>query len=123
MSFKNLNEEVIADGYQTATATLTSDISDITFMDCISYQATLTGTANGTFTIQVSNTYDAVKDTGTFVNTAVTLAQTSGAFSGGATSGMLVLGEWKLPYKYCRLSYTNTSGDGYCSAVFNGKGI
>ncbi len=124
MSYKHLNEVVIISGDGYGTDTVLSDISDVTYLDTISYQVNiLAGDMNGTFTILASNDYDPVKNEGTFVPTAVTLAATSGSFAGSQPSGFLNIVNWSLPYKYVRLRYVNTSGTGEFDAVLNGKGI
>lgn len=123
MSFKQLNELVANDAYQGGTATTLSAVSDITFLDQISYQITVTGSATGTYTILVSNNFDILKNTGTFVATSSTLALTSGSFPGSLTSQMLNISNWNLPYKFCKLQYVNASGSGTFDATLNSKGI
>lgn len=127
MIYKQKTDQVVEDGYGNATATVVSDVSDLTFMDTLSYQITiLSGSASGTYTIQVSNDYDPTKGEGTFVPTTLTLAQTSGSFSGSQPSAMLtytVAGQYIFPYKYARLSYTNSAGTGTFKVTAQTKGV
>lgn len=124
MSYKKLTESVVTDAYQSSTNTVVSSITDVSQLDNIAYQIDIqSGTASGTYTIEASNTWDAIKGTGSFVATTVTVAQTSGSFSGSKPSALIKIGSFDLPYPFVRLSYTNTSGDGYYSATASSKGI
>ncbi len=124
MSSRHNSEQVVTDGYQVSTNTVDSAITDVQYIDILSYQVNITsGTANGTFTVMASNDYDPVKVTGTFIATATTAALTSGQFSGSVDSAFLNITDWTLPYKYVKLRYVNTSGEGYFDAFISAKGV
>ncbi len=114
-------KQVITDGSMTGTAVLTSLVTVIQNLTQIGYSVSWTGTAVGTFSVEVSNDYSiyangAVRNAGTW--TAVTLTGTPTA-AGVAGTGYISLTD--IPAYAIRLKYTNTSSTGTLQAYINAK--
>lgn len=113
VNYEVLNEEVV-DGYG-----VTSDATNIAFLDNSSYQLSWTGDLEGTFAVEASNNYDPIKNTGSFE--AVTFNPPLGEAEG--TEGSYLIDLNQLPFKWVRLAFTRTDGEGNVTAVFNAKMI
>lgn len=123
MSYKIKTQQVFASTAISGTNTVTSTVSEIQHIDQIGFQLSTDSDAYGTITLQVSADYDPVLNSGTFVNLPVTYQfYDSVSIANGVLSADLMIAN-DVPFPYCRLSYTNTSGDGYLSATASLKGI
>ena len=128
--WKHSQEQVLADAYISSTNTVTSNVTDLTLVSQLGYQLSVLadGSAAGTATIQISADYDKVLGTGTWTALPTdyqyynTVALTAGAFT-GVDGYSAIMTANSLPFKAARISYTNTSGDGYLSAVVNTKDV
>tara|TARA_R110000868_G_scaffold386841_1_gene655266 strand:- start:757 stop:1146 length:390 start_codon:yes stop_codon:yes gene_type:complete len=128
--WKHTQEEVLTDAYISDTDTVTSSVTDLTLVSQLGYQLSVSegGDAAGTASIQISADYDKVLGTGTWTALPTdfqyynTVALTAGAFT-GVDGYSAVMTANSLPFKAARISYTNTSGDGYLSAVVNCKDV
>jgi len=109
-------------------ATITSSVTNIQGLDNIGIQVNiLTGTASGTFDVQVSADHTEVNGNvivaGTWnkLGSPYTGTLTSGVFSDSTASLYFDLNQ--LSSQYVRLLYTKTSGTGSFDAVIVGKMI
>lgn len=112
--------QLFTSGAMASTNTITSSVVHILYLDNIFVQLNVTGTANGTFSYQVSA--DHVEDqegnvlvAGNWI-TVATVAVTGSAVNIGEDLTM-------LGAPYFRLSYTNTSGTGTVNGFISGKGL
>jgi hypothetical protein len=112
-------KKVIDAGVMTGTTALTSVVTDLQSVLVASYQMVWTSTAVGTFSIEVSNSYEnrAGTETGTWTVLTLDSAPTNPAGAGGDTGVDLS----QLPYRYVRLKYTNASSTGVLNAWIHGK--
>ena len=98
----------------TGTNSYTSTVTDITFMDNVSYVLKVdSGTPSGTFDVQVSNdgtTYQSLTLSAVPTITTGTLTNVPIAMTG-------------LPFSKVRLVYTNSAGSGVISAVLTAKEV
>lgn len=123
MPVKNfLPPNLIVDDGDMTQATITSDVTDIRYLDNISIQCIFTGTPTGSFALEGSLDYykinGAVQNTGTW--TPITLSSTPAA-SGSAGNILLDLNQLSFPY--IRIVYTKTSGTGTLNVYISGKAI
>lgn len=103
----------VVNGVMTTTATIYSQIIDISKMDNQGLEVTWTGTPTGVFSVLVSNsgvnwpalTFDPV------------LAQPDGSASGYAVNLN------QLPFKYMMLKYVNASGTGVLTVYGQNKDL
>ncbi len=103
----------------TGTSTILSTISNIRGFDDVSYDIQFTGTPTGTFTVQVSNSYDPVTNPNA-IFIPVTLSPVPVA-SGSA--GVVGINLNFLGFQYVQLTYTNTSGTGTLNAFVAAKAL
>lgn len=101
----------------TGTATLTSTIVPVDFLDNGSFQCVWTGTPVGSFFVDVTN-YDINNPNITIVWSQITLSSVPAA-SGSAGDGTINLNQ--LPFRWIRLRYVNSSGTGTLNVVANVK--
>lgn len=123
MPVKNfLPPNLIVNGGDMSQATITSDVTDIRYLDNISIQCIFTGTPTGSFALEGSLNYykinGAVQNTGTW--TPITLSSTPAA-SGSAGNILLDLNQLSFPY--IRIVYTKTSGTGTLNVYISGKAV
>jgi hypothetical protein len=120
MAQKNyIHYQVLTNGVMTGTATLTSQITEIRGFDNISYEADFTGTPTGTFSVQVSNSYDPV----TNPNATFVILPLSPTPVASGSSGVVGIDINQSGFKWIKLVYTNTSGSGTLNAYVSGKAI
>ncbi len=109
---------------QSMATSLTSLPTVITNVSIISYDISWTGTAVGTFSVQVSNTYSqnaAGGNGGTAVAgnwTTLTLSGTAAATTGGGNGAIEID---VTGFHAIRLVYTAISGTGTLNATISGK--
>jgi hypothetical protein len=129
LSYKTINS-----GTMTGTSTLTSDVTDIRFLDDIGVQMIWTGSPVGNFQIQVSADYAPGKEVGSGPAnpgnwTPLTLTYWNGVAFVTSTSVPTTYGP---PYYFdlvllsapwIRVVYTNTSGSGVLTATITGKAV
>jgi hypothetical protein len=113
MSSKNVLKTVtVLSAGDASTASLTSSVTNVQFLDDISYQAIWTGTPTGTLKIQASlNNTDWFDLANTFTSVPAGSASNSGV---------------NLPtiaYPYLRAVYTKTSGTGALTFLICAKGL
>jgi hypothetical protein len=97
--------------------TLTSTYVNIQYLDSIGFQCVWTGTALGTFDVQVSNTYNPETATaGTWTSYTVTdFPEPDGSAGNGVATVT------SCPFAWLRVVYTKTSGTGTVSVIISGK--
>jgi hypothetical protein len=124
MSRKNnlLRFKALTGGVMTGTTVLTSAVCGIRWLDNVGIQLTWTGTAVGTFQVQVSANHDEdeqgnVRTAGNWV--ALDLGSPGPVASGTASSIYIDLTQLSAPF--IRVVYTNTSSTGALSVVMTGK--
>jgi hypothetical protein len=90
------------------SATNNTEPVNILYLDNIGLEFSwpATGSPNGTIAIQCSNSWDPVKQTGTFYTVTPSPAVTNPAGSAGSFATTLS----QLPYAWLRVSYTRSSG-------------
>lgn len=117
--------QIVSAGDQSLTS-VTSTVVNIQGLDNIGIQANiLTGTANGTFDIQVSADYNALNGVvitaGTWnkLGSPYTATLASGVFTDSTASVYFDLNQ--LSSQWVRLLYTKTSGTGTFDAFITGK--
>lgn len=106
-----------------ASATLTSAVTNIQWLDNIGYQFNFSGSPVGTFAIQVSADY-AQDDSGNVTNAGNWIAvslPTPAVASGSAGSLYIDLNQLSAPW--IRAVYTKTSGTGTLNAFITAKQI
>jgi hypothetical protein len=113
--------------YQTITAgdmsqaTITSKITDITFLDNMALQMDWTGTPVGTFTIYGSLNYAQdlfgnVTNPGNWVPITFSTAPVA-----TGSAGDILINLNQLSFPYLKVIYTKTSGTGVLNAYISGK--
>lgn len=98
-----------------ATITTTSPVQNIQYWDNVWIQGDIvSGTPNGTFIVQGSNTYNQNTGSGTWV-TLLTATITSGS---PATSGLNLN---QCPFPWIQIIWTLSSGSGTVNVTLSGK--
>lgn len=103
----------VAGGTMTGTATIYSQIIDVSRMDNIGIEYTYTGTPTGTLTVLVSNSGAHFYSW----SPSPALSQPAGSAGGGAS------GLNQLPFKYLLVQYVNASGTGVLTATLQLKDL
>jgi hypothetical protein len=132
MARKNqlLKYPIITAGAMTGTSTLTSAVTNITYLDNIGLQFDWTSSPVGTFAVQVSTNYyqddqGNVTNAGTWV--PLTFTYWNGTINVTATSIPTSVGTpiyldlALLSAPWIRVQYTNSSSTGTLTAVITGK--
>jgi hypothetical protein len=120
MSQKNwLGHQVITNQTMSGTSVITSQITEIRGFDNVSYEMDFTGTPMGTFSVQVSNSYDPI----TNPNATFIVLSLSPAPVASGSSGIIGIDINQSGFKYIKLVYTNASGTGVLNAFISGKAI
>lgn len=90
------------------SATGSTSAVNVQYLDNIGLELSWpsTGSPNGTITIEGSNSYDAIKNTGSFYSLTFSPTLTQPA---GSAGGYLVSLE-QFPYAWLRVTYTRSSG-------------
>lgn len=121
-----LNKFKIQSAGDQSQATVTSAVTNIQGMDNIGIQINiLTGTASGTFDVQISADHQEVNGNVTVAGTwnklgsTYTLTLTSGVFADGTASAYYDLSQLSAPF--VRLLYTKSSGTGTFDSFIVGK--
>ena len=110
-------QQVVTDG-DMSTASFYSLASNAGSLLYPSYQVSWTGTPTGVITVEVSNNYDRIRDTGNW--DTLTLETAISQPAGGASNVLIDL-TW-LPFQFVRLKYTRTAGSGTMQAHYFAKG-
>lgn len=116
-----LKPHVVVDG-ESMAGNVTSDPTIIQTIPCVGYTIVWTGTPTGSFSVEVSNDYNAgginggEAEAGTWV--AITLS-TAVSATGGADSAFIDIRE--ISAYAIRLKYTRVSGTGTLTATIAGK--
>lgn len=103
----------------TSTSTITSLITEIRGFDNIAYDIQFTGTPTGTFSVQVSSSYDPITNPNA-IFIALTLSLVPVA-SGSA--GQIGIDINQSGFQWIKLVYTNSSGSGTLNAFVSGKAL
>ncbi len=120
MAQKNyIHYQVLVNGTMTGTSVLTSEITEIRGFDNISYEADFTGTPTGTFSVQVSNSYDPI----TNPNAVFVILPLSPTPVASGSSGVVGIDINQSGFKWIKLVYTNASGSGTLNAYVSGKAL
>lgn len=107
-----LPHRTVADGVMTGTATITSEVTDIMYLDNIGLQFIWTGTPTGTFFVEVSN--DGETFTPLTISGLPAPAGVAGDYAGDLN---------QLPYRYLRVRYVNSAGVGVLNVYISAKMI
>lgn len=102
----------------TGTSVVTSTPTQIGSFSHITYQCVWTGTPNGAWSVEVSNSYDPLRGTGTW--TPLTITDLSTLDPAGAASDCVI--ELELGESWIRLKYTNASSTGSLDVWVSAKG-
>ena len=115
------NYKVISAGDMSGN--LVSKVTDVQFMDNIGFQVNiLSGTATGTFSVDVSADYAISLPTETVTNTGNWTSLTTATItSGSPTQTFFNLDCISAPF--IRVSYTAGTGSGTCDVIIVGKSI
>lgn len=103
----------------TGTSTILSQISEIRGFDDVYYEMQFTGTPTGTFTVQVSSSYDPITNPNAVF---IVLPLTPGPVAAG-TSGSIGIDINLEGAQWIQLTYTNTSGTGVLNAFISSKAL
>lgn len=124
MSRKNniVKYQIITSG-DMSTASLTSAVTNVQFLDNIGIQLNFTGTPTGSFAVQVSadyaqDDYGNVTNTGNWVSLALSPAPSA---SGAADTAYVDIIQTSAPW--IRTVYTRVSGTGTLNAFITAKMI
>ena len=120
MAQKNYQHyQVVVNQPMTGTAVVTSEITEIRGFDNVSYEADFSGTPTGTFSVQVSNSYDPI----TNPNAVFVILPLSPTPVASGSSGVLGIDINQSGFKWIKLVYTNISGTGTLNGYVSGKSI
>jgi hypothetical protein len=114
------DRQIITAGTMTGTAVITSNEVDVSGADIAAIDFTWTGTAVGTFTVEVAVHLDPA--TGAGVNWAV-LTTSPATLSAAGTAGTIIVNLPNLGCSRLRAKYTNTSSTGVLNAWITAKGF
>ena len=110
---------------QSMASNVTSLVTNINMMGCVSYNISWTGTPTGTFSVQVCNDYvqpvgvqDHPLTSGTWVDIPLSSVVTAAGVADTAFIDVDVIGA-----AYIRLVYTRFAGTGTLNATLAGKVI
>ena len=116
---KSLSKQVITNQTMTGTSVNTSQISSIRNFDNISYDIEFSGTPNGAFQVEVSNSYDPITNPGaTFIPLVLSPAPVA-----SGSSGVIGIDINQSGFKWIKLVYTNSSSTGVLNAYICGKAL
>lgn len=112
--------QIISSG-DMSQASITSSVTNITYLDNICIQLVFTGSPTGNFAVQGSNTYEQ-DNNGNVVNagtwTALDLTPSPAATGSGSN---ILIDLNQLSFPYIRVVYTKDSGTGTLNATISGK--
>ena len=119
MSRKNSLAGAKITSAQSLASSFNSAATNIQFLDSVGIQINATGTASGSFAVQVSQDYDPTKNVaGNWI--ALSLSGTP-ALSGAADNIEITLQQ--IPAQWLRVAWTATSGTGNCDIFVSAKEI
>lgn len=103
---------------------LTSDVTDIRYMDNISIQLVFTGTPTGAFSVEGSLDYNRPDPTTGVTNpgTWTAMSFTTPPVASGA-AGTILLDLNQLSFPFIRVTYTAGSGSGTLQCWVSGKAV
>lgn len=114
--------QIFTAGVQSGTNTITSSTVHILNLDNIYLQINNTGTANGSYAMQVSNDHTEDQEGNVLVaGNWVTIPASMTIAAGAPATIGIDLNQRGAPW--FRLQYTNTSGSGTVNAFVSGKGL
>lgn len=120
MAQKNyLHKHIIVNAVMTGTSVITSPITEIRGFDNIAYDIQFSGTPNGTFSVQVSSSYDPITNPNAIF---VPLVLSPVPVASG-TSGVIGIDINQSGFQWIKLVYTNASSTGVLNAYVSGKAI
>jgi hypothetical protein len=103
----------------SGTSTISSPITEIRGFDDVYYEMQFTGTPTGTFSVQVSSSYDPITNPNAVFIT-IPLSPTPIATGTAGSIGIDINLEGS---QWIQLVYTNTSGTGTLNAYVSGKAL
>lgn len=103
---------------QLVSGNVTSAVTDILYKDNICIQIVYTGTLDGTFTVQVSNDYNATTGAGDWDPIPLNPTPTA-----TGSPGSILLDLQTLPGQWIQTVFNYTSGSGNLTATISGKAI
>jgi len=124
--FLEANPKIVSAGVMTGVAVLLSNVIDMRNVDtAASLEIQITGTPNGTLTLEGSNQYDALTNpNAVFVPLAAGAANPAlPAVAGAALSLLSNLTAQALGCRYLRLRYVNSSSVGVLNVWYHGRGV
>ena len=114
-----LSHQVMTDLVMTGTAVVLSEITNIRGMDDVFYEIQMSGTAVGTFTVQVSTSYDPISNPdAVFIPIVLDPVPVAAGADGQIGININLMGS-----KYIQLTYTNASGSGTMNAYISAKAV
>lgn len=120
MAEKNfLHKQVIVNGAMTGTSVITSQITNIRGMDNVFYDIQFSGSPTGTFSVQVSSSYDPITNPNAIF---IPLVLSPVPVASGS-SGVIGIDINQEGAQWIKLVYTNTSGTGTLNAYISAKAI
>jgi hypothetical protein len=120
MAQKNyLHKQIITNASMTGTTTISSQITEIRGFDNVYYEAQFTGTPTGSFTVQVSSSYDPLTNPNAIF---IPLPLSPSPVASG-TSGQIGIDINLEGSQWIQLTYTNASGTGTLNAYISGKAL
>jgi hypothetical protein len=120
MAQKNfLHKHIIVAAPMTGTSVITSPITEIRGFDNIFYDIQFSGSPVGTFSVQVSSSYDPI----TNPNAIFIPLVLSPAPVASGSSGVIGIDINQEGAQWIKLVYTNSSGSGTLDAYVSGKAI
>jgi hypothetical protein len=103
-------------------STITSNVTNILYLDNVSIQLNFTGTPTGGFAIQGSLDYAVENGTPTNAGNWVPLALTPNPAAAGS-AGTILLNLTELSFPWIRVVYTPSSGTGTLDAYISAKQV
>lgn len=103
----------------TGTSTITSLVTEIRGFDNIAYEIDFTGTPTGTFSVEVSNSYDPI----TNPNQVFIPLVLSPVPVASGTAGFIGIDINQSGFQWIKLVYVNISGSGVLNSFVTGKAI
>lgn len=109
----------IVNQIMTGTSVITSEISNIRGFDNVFFDIQFSGTPTGTFSVQVSSSYDPITNPNAIF---IPLALSPIPVASGS-SGVIGIDINQEGAQWIKLVYTNASGTGVLNSYISGKAI